>query len=75
MLTLPLHFAFSDELNIDYSKLVKNTAAEGLRVEDLVKKYFEAAEKVLRTPTCTPLRTYAHLKTETCVHRRCSCPS
>ncbi|KAM3615991.1 uncharacterized protein V6R79_010645 [Siganus canaliculatus] len=34
-----------DEVNIDYTKLVKPTAVEGLRVEDLVKQYFEAAEQ------------------------------
>lgn len=37
---------FSDEVNVDYSKLIKPTAVEGLRVEDLVKQYFEAAEQV-----------------------------
>lgn len=37
---------FLDEVNIDYGKLVKTTAVEGLRVEDLVKQYLEAAEKV-----------------------------
>ena len=36
-----------DEFNVDYSKLVKNPAVEGLRVEDLVKQYFEATEQVL----------------------------
>lgn len=35
-----------DEINVDYGKLMKNTVTEGLRVEDLVKKYFEAAEQV-----------------------------
>lgn len=40
-----LHFL--DEVNVDYSKLLKTTAVEGLRVEDLVKQYFEAAEQVL----------------------------
>lgn len=34
-------------MNVDYSKLVKTVAVEGLRVEDLVKQYFEAAEQVL----------------------------
>lgn len=37
---------FVDEVNVDYSKLLKTTAVEGLRVEDLVKQYFEAAEQV-----------------------------
>ncbi len=40
---------FLDEVNVDYSRLLKTTAVEGLRVEDLVKKYFEAAEQVLYT--------------------------
>lgn len=31
---------------MDYSKVMKSTAVEGLRVEDLVKQYFEAAEQV-----------------------------
>lgn len=44
---LPVFLTLSDELNVDYNKLIKNTAVEGLRVEDLVKKYFEAAEQVL----------------------------
>lgn len=35
-----------DEMNTDYGKLIKPTAVEGLRVEDLVKQYFEAAEQV-----------------------------
>lgn len=34
-----------DEVNVDYGKLLKVTAVEGLRVEDLVKQYFEAAEQ------------------------------
>ncbi|KAM9813155.1 double-strand break repair protein MRE11 isoform 2-T2 [Syngnathus typhle] len=34
-----------DEFNVDYSKVLKTTAVEGLRVEDLVKQYFEATEK------------------------------
>lgn len=33
---------------MDYSKVMKSAAAEGLRVEDLVKQYFEAAEQVQR---------------------------
>lgn len=36
-------------MNVDYGKLLKTTAVEGLRVEDLVKQYFEAAEQVLYT--------------------------
>lgn len=31
---------------MDYSKVMKSAAMEGLRVEDLVKQYFEAAEQV-----------------------------
>jgi len=42
---------FSDEINIDYSQLVRTTAVEGLRVEDLVKQYFAAAEQVRRALT------------------------
>ncbi|KAL3057359.1 hypothetical protein OYC64_007772 [Pagothenia borchgrevinki] len=34
-----------DEVNVDYGKLFKTTAVEGLRVEDLVKQYFEATEQ------------------------------
>ena len=37
---------FLDEVNVDYGKLLKTAAIEGLRVEDLVKQYFEAAEQV-----------------------------
>lgn len=37
---------FLDEIHVDYGKLVKTTAVEGLRVEDLVKQYFQAAEQV-----------------------------
>lgn len=59
-------FVCSDELNVDYNKLVKHTAVEGLRVEDLVKKYFEAAEKVLRVPTCTP---HMHTRPNACDKR------
>lgn len=36
---------------MDYGKLLKSTAVEGLRVEDLVKQYFEATEQVLFTHT------------------------
>lgn len=42
-----------DEINVDYNKLVKNTAIEGLRVEDLVKKYFEAAEQTVQLSLLT----------------------
>lgn len=49
---------FLDEVNVDYGSLLKTTAAEGLRVEDLVKQYFAATEQVPRTHTHTGL--YAH---------------
>lgn len=42
-----------DEVTVDYGKLVKTTAAEGLRVEDLVKKYFEAAEQKVQLSLLT----------------------
>ncbi|XP_037838037.1 double-strand break repair protein MRE11 isoform X2 [Kryptolebias marmoratus] len=42
-----------DELNVDYGKLVKPTAVEGLRVEDLVKQYFEAAEQKVQLSLLT----------------------
>uniref|UniRef100_A0A673AWJ2 Double-strand break repair protein n=1 Tax=Sphaeramia orbicularis TaxID=375764 RepID=A0A673AWJ2_9TELE len=42
-----------DEVSVDYGKLVKTTAAEGLRVEDLVKKYFEAAEQKVQLSLLT----------------------
>ncbi|KAM9318996.1 double-strand break repair protein MRE11 [Pholidichthys leucotaenia] len=42
-----------DEDNVDYSKLVKTTAVEGLRVEDLVKQYFEAAEQKVQLSLLT----------------------
>lgn len=42
-----------DEINVDYSRLVKTTAAEGLRVEDLVKQYFEAAEQTVQLSLLT----------------------
>lgn len=48
---------FSDEVNVDYSKVMRTTAVEGLRVEDLVKKYFEAAEKVPYTHKHTHTHT------------------
>lgn len=45
---------------MDYSKVMKSAAVEGLRVEDLVKQYFEAAEQVqARTP---PLRSTSVLR-------------
>uniref|UniRef100_A0A4W6EBD0 Double-strand break repair protein n=1 Tax=Lates calcarifer TaxID=8187 RepID=A0A4W6EBD0_LATCA len=42
-----------DEVNVDYSKLLKPTAAEGLRVEDLVKQYFEVAEQKVQLSLLT----------------------
>ncbi|XP_008285231.1 double-strand break repair protein MRE11 isoform X2 [Stegastes partitus] len=42
-----------DEVNVDYGKLVKTTAIEGLRVEDLVKQYFEAAEQKVQLSLLT----------------------
>ncbi|XP_023207127.1 double-strand break repair protein MRE11 isoform X1 [Xiphophorus maculatus] len=42
-----------DEFNVDYSKLVKPAAVEGLRVEDLVKQYFEAAEQKVQLSLLT----------------------
>uniref|UniRef100_A0A3Q3GLH8 Double-strand break repair protein n=1 Tax=Labrus bergylta TaxID=56723 RepID=A0A3Q3GLH8_9LABR len=42
-----------DEVNIDYSKIIKTTAVEGLRVEDLVKQYFEAAEQTVQLSLLT----------------------
>lgn len=42
-----------DEVNVDYGKLVKNAAVEGLRVEDLVKQYFEAAEQTVQLSLLT----------------------
>ncbi|XP_061576318.1 double-strand break repair protein MRE11 [Cololabis saira] len=42
-----------DEVNVDYGKLIKTTAVEGLRVEDLVKKYFEAAEQKVQLSLLT----------------------
>ncbi|CAB1426208.1 unnamed protein product [Pleuronectes platessa] len=43
----------TDEFDVDYSKLVKNTVVEGLRVEDLVKQYFEAAEQTVQLSLLT----------------------
>ncbi|KAG7268882.1 hypothetical protein CRUP_032989 [Coryphaenoides rupestris] len=45
--------AVNDEINIDYSQLVRTTAVEGLRVEDLVKQYFEAAEQKVQLSLLT----------------------
>ncbi|CAN9511386.1 unnamed protein product [Ophioblennius macclurei] len=42
-----------DEVNVDYSQLVKTSAIEGLRVEDLVKQYFEAAEQKVQLSLLT----------------------
>lgn len=42
-----------DEVNVDYGKLLKATAVEGLRVEDLVKQYFEAAEQTVQLSLLT----------------------
>ncbi|XP_034556758.1 double-strand break repair protein MRE11 [Notolabrus celidotus] len=42
-----------DEVNVDYSKILKTTAVEGLRVEDLVKQYFEAAEQKVQLSLLT----------------------
>ncbi|XP_034404143.1 double-strand break repair protein MRE11 [Cyclopterus lumpus] len=42
-----------DEVNVDYGKLLKNTAVEGLRVEDLVKQYFEATEQTVQLSLLT----------------------
>lgn len=62
---------------MDYSKAMKSAAAEGLRVEDLVKQHFEAAEQVdARTP---PSRSTTRSGFWVCVdapcpYRLCSCP-
>ncbi|XP_030193235.1 double-strand break repair protein MRE11 isoform X2 [Gadus morhua] len=45
--------AVKDEIDIDYSRLVRTTALEGLRVEDLVKQYFEAAEQKVQLSLLT----------------------
>lgn len=42
---------FLDEFSVDYNQLVKPTAVEGQRVENLVKQYFEATEQVHSTHT------------------------
>lgn len=69
------HFGLSDEVNVDYSKVMKSAAVEGLRVEDLVKQYFEAAEKVqhARRPRRQPHVARA-LHFCPCPCRQCSCP-
>uniref|UniRef100_A0A8C9Z867 Double-strand break repair protein n=1 Tax=Sander lucioperca TaxID=283035 RepID=A0A8C9Z867_SANLU len=41
------------EVNVDYGKLLKTTAVEGLRVEDLVKQYFEATEQTVQLSLLT----------------------
>jgi len=45
--TVPLCFSFLDN-ELNFGKLVSRPASEGttLRVEDLVKQYFQTAEKV-----------------------------
>uniref|UniRef100_A0A8C6MHS2 Double-strand break repair protein n=1 Tax=Nothobranchius furzeri TaxID=105023 RepID=A0A8C6MHS2_NOTFU len=42
-----------DEVTIDYGKLIKPTAVGGLRVEDMVKQYFEAAEQKVQLSLLT----------------------
>ncbi|XP_071351849.1 double-strand break repair protein MRE11 [Trachinotus anak] len=42
-----------DEVTVDYGKVLKTTAVEGLRVEDLVKKYFEATEQTVQLSLLT----------------------
>nr|XP_040054239.1 double-strand break repair protein MRE11 isoform X2 [Gasterosteus aculeatus aculeatus] len=42
-----------DEVNVDYGSLLKTTAAEGLRVEDLVKQYFAATEQTVQLSLLT----------------------
>ncbi|XP_031716967.1 double-strand break repair protein MRE11 isoform X2 [Anarrhichthys ocellatus] len=42
-----------DEVNLDYGKLLKTPAVEGLRVEDLVKQYFEATEQTVQLSLLT----------------------
>ncbi|XP_059187249.1 double-strand break repair protein MRE11 [Centropristis striata] len=42
-----------DEVNVDYGKLLKTTAVEGLRVEDLVKQYFKATEQTVQLSLLT----------------------
>lgn len=45
--TLPLYFSILDS-DLNFGKLVSRPVSEGmtLRVEDLVKQYFQTAEKV-----------------------------
>ncbi|XP_075997783.1 double-strand break repair protein MRE11 [Genypterus blacodes] len=42
-----------DEVHVDYGRLVQTAAVEGLRVEDLVKQYFEAAEQTMQLSLLT----------------------
>ncbi|XP_061917830.1 double-strand break repair protein MRE11-like [Entelurus aequoreus] len=42
-----------DENYVDYSKAIKTSAVEGLRVEDLVKQYFEVAEQKVQLSLLT----------------------
>nr|XP_057936557.1 double-strand break repair protein MRE11 [Doryrhamphus excisus] len=42
-----------DESYVDYSKVTKTSALEGLRVEDLVKQYFEVAEQKMQLSLLT----------------------
>ncbi|XP_054650221.1 double-strand break repair protein MRE11 [Dunckerocampus dactyliophorus] len=42
-----------DEIYVDYSKVIKTSALEGLRVEDLVKQYFEVAEQKVQLSLLT----------------------
>nr|XP_061828810.1 double-strand break repair protein MRE11-like isoform X1 [Nerophis lumbriciformis]XP_061828925.1 double-strand break repair protein MRE11-like isoform X1 [Nerophis lumbriciformis] len=42
-----------DETYVDYSKAIKMSAVEGLRVEDLVKQYFEVAEQKVQLSLLT----------------------
>lgn len=69
------HCGLSDEVHVDYNKVMKSAAVEGLRVEDLVKQYFEAAEKVQHAHRlrCQPrVACVLHFCPRHC--RRCSCP-
>ncbi|XP_068441033.1 double-strand break repair protein MRE11 [Clinocottus analis] len=45
--------SIKDEVNVDYGKLIKNTAVEGLRVEDMVKEYFKATEQTVQLSLLT----------------------
>ncbi|KAM9853846.1 double-strand break repair protein MRE11 [Aulostomus maculatus] len=42
-----------DEINIDYGKLFKASGVEGLRVEDMVKEHFGAAEQKMQLSLLT----------------------